>query len=175
MKVIAIAAVTAGGKTTTVNAIKKQLSNVQSLHFDDYVFEGEVDDFYQWVLDGADYNVWNLEPLEKDILKVKNNGNCDYLILDYPFAYCHEQIRKYIDVAFFIDTPLDIALARRILRDMGNASGKDIRNDLTGYLKYARIAFVQMQKDILPSSDYVLDGARSTEYIAKEIINIIIS
>ena len=93
---------------------------------------------------------------------------------DYPFAYCHEQIRKYIDVAFFIDTPLDIALARRILRDMGNASGKDIRKDLTRYLKYARIAFVQMQKDILPSSDYVIDGTMSTEYIAKEIINIII-
>ena len=32
MKVIAIAAVTADGKTT-VNEIKKQLSNVQSLHF----------------------------------------------------------------------------------------------------------------------------------------------
>ena len=173
MKVIAIAAVTAGGKTTTVNGIKKQLSNVQSLHFDDYIFEGAVNDFYQWVLDGASYNVWNLEPLEKDILKVQNNGTCDYLILDYPFAYCHEQIKKYIDMAFFIDTTLDIALARRILRDMGNASGGDIRNDLLGYLKYARIAFIQMQKDILPASDYVIDGTMSTEYIVKEIINII--
>ena len=53
MKVIAIAAVTAGGKTTTVNEIKKQLSNVQNLYFDDYVFEGEVDNYYQWVLDVA--------------------------------------------------------------------------------------------------------------------------
>lgn len=79
MKIIAIAAVTAGGKTTTVNEIKKRLSNVQTLHFDDYAFEGEVDNFYQWVLDGADYNVWKLEPLEKDILKVKNSGICDYL------------------------------------------------------------------------------------------------
>ncbi len=174
MKVIAIAAVTAGGKTTTVNEIKRQLSNVQTLHFDDYVFEGEVDDFYQWVLDGADYNVWNLEPLEKDILKIKINGDCDYLILDYPFAYCNEQIRKYIDVAIFIDTPLDIALARRILRDMGDASGKEIRNDLRGYLNYARIAFVQMQKDILPSSDYVIEGTMSIETIVENIINIII-
>lgn len=133
MKVIAIAAVTAGGKTTTVNEIKKQLSNVQTLHFDDYVFEGEVDNFYQWVLDGADYNVWNLEPLAKDIVRVKNSGNCDYSILDYPFAYYNEQIRKYIDVAFFIDTPLDIALARRILRDMGNASVHDIRNSVPSF------------------------------------------
>lgn len=174
MKVIALAAVTAGGKTTTVNEIKKQLSNVQTLHFDDYVFEGEVDDFYQWTLNGANYNVWNLEPLEKDILTIKNSGICDYLILDYPFAYCHEQIKKYIDMAFFIDTPLDIALARWILRDMGNASGEEIRNHLMGYLKYARMAFVQMQKDILPSSDYVIDGTMSTEYIAEEIINIIL-
>lgn len=111
--------------------------------------------------------------MEKDILTIKNSGICDYLILDYPFA-CHEQIKKYIDMAFFIDTPLDIALARWILRDMGNASGEEIRNHLMGYLKYARMAFVQMQKDILPSSDYVIDGTMSTEYIAGEIINIIL-
>ena len=175
MKVIAVAAVTAGGKTTAVNEIKKQLSNVQTLHFDDYEFEGEVDNFYQWVLDGADYNIWNLEPLEKDILNIQNNGTCDYLFLDYPFAYRNEQIRKYIDVAIFIDTPLDIALARRILRDMCNASGEDIRNDLEGYLEYARIAYVQMQKDILPSSDYVIDGTKSIESIVESIINNIIS
>jgi hypothetical protein len=47
MKTIAITAVTAGGKTTTVNRLK----NVQALHFDDYSFEGEVDDFNKWVLD----------------------------------------------------------------------------------------------------------------------------
>ncbi|MCI9321466.1 MAG: hypothetical protein HFH05_15625 [Lachnospiraceae bacterium] len=69
---------------------------------------------------------------------------------------------------------MDIALARRILRDMGNASGNNIRNELMGYIKYARIAFVQMQKDILPSSDYVIDGTMSTEDIAKEIIDIIV-
>lgn len=170
MKVIAIAAVTAGGKTTTVNELKRRLSNVQTLHFDDYTFENEVNDFYQWVLDGANYNIWNLEPLEKDILKIKGNGNCDYLILDYPFAYCNEQIRKYIDIAIFIDTPLDIALARRILRDMGEASGEEIRNDLKKYLKYARLAFVQMQKDILPSSDYVIKGTNCTNIIIEEIL-----
>lgn len=174
MKVIAIAAVTAGGKTTTVNELKRRLEKVQTLHFDDYTFDGEVDDFYQWVLDGADYNVWNLEPLERDIRKIKDDGNCDYLILDYPFAYCNELIRKYIDVAFFIDTPLDIALARRILRDMDGASGEEIRKDLKGYLKYARTAFVQMQKDILPSSDYVIDGTMRTEAIVESIINSIL-
>lgn len=70
MKIISIAAVTAGGKTTIVNEIKKQVKNVMTLHFDDYVFEGEVDDFDGWVKNGANYNVWNLSPLINDICKI---------------------------------------------------------------------------------------------------------
>ena len=99
MKVIAVAAVTAGGKTTVVNEIKRKMENVKSLHFDDYAFEGEVDDFYAWVTQGADYNVWNLNPLIKDICMIKNSGSCDYLLLDYPFAYCHKEMSKYIDLS----------------------------------------------------------------------------
>lgn len=169
MKIISVAAVTAGGKTTIVNELKKRLRNSRSLHFDNYTFEGEVDNFFQWVLDGANYNVWNLTPLEDDILKIKSAGICDYLILDYPFAYCHDMIKPYIDTAFFIDTPLDVALARRILRDMSDATADEIRCDLEMYLKYARISFVQMRKDILPSSDYIIDGTLSIEEIVNKI------
>lgn len=173
MKVIAIAAVTAGGKTTIVNELKKRISNVETLHFDDYTFGGEVKDFYQWTLDGADYNVWDLKPLENDILKIQMSGECDYLILDYPFAYLNDLIKDYIDYAFFIDTPLDIALARRILRDMKEASGDEIKAELADYLKYARIAYEQMLKDVLPSSDKVIDGKKGLEEKVEEIICII--
>lgn len=175
MKVIAIAAVTAGGKTTIVNEIKKSLQNVTSLHFDNYQFEGEVDDFHDWVMQGANYNVWDLSPLINDICEIKNNGDCDYLLLDYPFAYCHKELSKYIDCAIFIDTPLDIAMARRVLRDMNNATGEEIRRDMDMYLKYARVAYVQMLKDVLPSSDYVIDGSKELEEKVEEIIKIILT
>ena len=49
MKIIAIGAVTAGGKTTVVNALKSRLPRTASLHFDDYSFEGEVEDFSTWL------------------------------------------------------------------------------------------------------------------------------
>lgn len=169
MKIISVAGVTSGGKTTIVNELTKRLRNSQALHFDKYDFTGGVDNFFQWVNDGANYHVWDLTPLRNDILKIKTEGVCDYLILDYPFAYCHDTIKPYIDTAFFIDTPLDIALARRILRDMENATAEEIRYDLKMYLQYARIAYVQMQKDILPSSDYVIDGTLSIEEIVNEI------
>lgn len=173
MKIIAIAAVTAGGKTTVVNELKKKLSNVAVLHFDDYSFDGEVEDFYKWTLDGADYNVWDLSPLEKDIKSIWNSGSYEYLLLDYPFAYHHNTIKDYIDCAIFIDTPLDIAMARRVLRDYKDATAEEIRNDMEVYLKYARIVYVQMLKDILPSSDYVVDGTKKLEIIVDEILRII--
>ncbi len=173
MKVVAIAAVTAGGKTTVVHEIKKRLPRTAALYFDDYSFDGEVENFYQWVLDGADYQVWDLSPLEKDILAVRDSGRYDTLLLDYPFAYRNDRIKKYIDVAVFIDTPLDIAMARRVLRDFKDATADEIRGDMEMYLKYARVAYVQMLKDIRPSSDYVIDGAQDLESIVDEMIKII--
>ena len=174
MKIISIAAVTAGGKTTVVNEIKKRLPRCASLHFDDYSFDGEVEDFHQWVLDGADYDVWDLSPLKADIEKIIDSNAYDYLLLDYPFAYLNTQIREYIDCAVFIDTPLDIAMARRVLRDMKDASADEIRTEMDVYLKYARIAYVQMLDAVLPSSDYVVDGSKDLESITSEIINIIL-
>ncbi len=173
MKVIAVAAVTAGGKTTVVNELKNKLPRTAALHFDDYSFEGEVEDFYKAVLDGMDYNVWNLTPLEKDIISIKNSGAYDYLLLDYPFAYRNDKIKKYIDFAVFIDTPLDIAPVRRVLRDHKNSTADEIRSDMETYLKYAGIAYVQMLKDILPSSDRVVDGTKDLDTLVDEIIKAI--
>lgn len=173
MITIAIASVTAGGKTTAANELARRLSNANILHFDDYSFAGTVEDFHRWTLDGADYHAWNLQRLANDIVRIRDSGICDYLILDYPFAYRHAAIAKFIDLACFIDTPLDVALARRILRDMPDASGDDIRRDLQRYLGRARIAYAQMLADILPSSDCVIDGMLPTCDIAAEILHAI--
>lgn len=173
MKIIAIAAVTAGGKTMVANEIMKKLPKTAVLHFDDYTFNGEVEDFYRWTLDGADYNVWDLSPFEKDINTIKNDKSYEYLLLDYPFAYCNDTIKDYIDYAVFIDTPLDIAMARRVLRDFKNATAEEIHNDMKIYLKYARISYIQMLKDIRPSSDYVVDGTKDLGDIVDEILKVI--
>ena len=173
MKIIAIAAVTAGGKTSAVKSLVEKIPNATSLHFDDYSFEGEVEDFYQWVKAGADDNVWNLTPLKNDIDKLISSNKYDYLFLDYPFAYKNDMIKDYLDCAIFIDTPLDIALARRVLRDMKETSSEEILCEMENYIKYERVAYLQMLKDILPSSDYVIDGSKDLGTIVEEIIDIV--
>lgn len=174
MKIIAIGAVTAGGKTTVVNAIKARLPRTASLHFDDYSFEGEVEDFSKWVSEGADVHVWDLSPLKADIERIIRGGKYDYLLLDYPFAYRHQMIKDYLDCCIFIDTPLDIAMARRVLRDMKEATADEIRNEMDTYLKCARIAYVQMSEDSASDYDYVIDGAKELEDIINEAMEIVL-
>ncbi|SEK42683.1 hypothetical protein [Ruminococcus albus] len=175
MKIIAIGAVTAGGKTTVVNALKARLPRTASLHFDDYTFDGEPDDLTQWVSKGEEfYNVWDLSPLKADVEKIINSEEYDYLLLDYPFAYQNKMMKDYLDCCIFIDTPLDIAMARRVLRDMKDASADDIRNEMNTYLKFARPCYIDMLTEILPDSDYVIDGAKELETIINEAIEIIL-
>lgn len=174
MKIISVAAVTAGGKTTVVNEVKKKIPKTASLHFDDYSFDGEPEDFCKWA--GEDYyNVWDLSPLKSDIEKIKKCGEYEYLLLDFPFAYRNDLIKDYIDCALFINTPLDIAMARRVLRDMGNASAEEIRLDMRTYLNCAREAYVGMIEDILPDSDYVIDGTEDLRTIVDKVVDIVIN
>lgn len=175
MKIIAIGAVTAGGKTTVVNAIKERLPKTAVLHFDDYSFEGEVEDFPKWLSEGADVNVWNLSPLKSDIERIIRSGEYDFLLLDYPFAYQHEMIREFLDLCIFIDTPLDIALARRVLRDMKDSTATEILNEMDSYLKFARICFVQMREEHSSSCDRVIDGTKALDDIINEAVECILS
>ena len=175
MKIIAIGAVTAGGKTTVVNAVKERLPGTASLHFDDYSFEGEVEDFSRWLSEGADVHVWDLSPLKADIDRLIQSGKYDRLLLDYPFAYEHRMIKDYIDCCIFIDTPLDIALARRILRDNVQSSSDEIRVEMDTYLKYARKAYILMQEEQVASADHIIDGAKSLDEIINEVTEIVLN
>lgn len=171
--IISVASVSGGGKTTIIKELNKKIKNSKALYFDDYNFEGEIDDFNQWVMNGANYNVWNLQQLKDDILNLIGDDEVKYILLDYPFAYKNDLIKPFVDCAIFIDTPLNIAMVRRVLRDMKNATGDEIREEMSCYLKYSRIAYEEMLNAILPNSDYVIDGSIGVDEIAKKIMDII--
>jgi uridine kinase len=169
-KVITIAAVSGGGKTTVINELKRRLPLSKAIYFDDYEFEEYPDDFFQWVQSGADYNEWNIEILVNDIEPLLAQSNFNYILLDYPFAYKNDKIAPYIDYAIFIDTPLDIALARRILRDSINQPSNLLKNDLNCYLSRGRIAYLEAIKTIKPNSDFIVDGSLSIDNIVYQIM-----
>ena len=154
--IIAVAAISGGGKTTIAKQLNQKLENVKTLYFDNYNFEGP-DDIINWLDRGANYEEWNLAPLVKD-LEILLSESLDYIVLDYPFAYKHTNMSKFINIAVFIDTPLDIAMARRITRDFKNKSVDDILSEMTNYTAQGRRGYIEMLKTIKPDSDIVIDG-----------------
>ncbi|WP_096154173.1 MULTISPECIES: nucleoside/nucleotide kinase family protein [Bacillus] len=173
-KIISIAAFSGGGKTTITKKLGSVLQDTQALFFDDYDFKQAPVDLIKWVNQGADYNLWNLDPMIGDIESIKVSKEVpSYIVLDYPFSYMNDKMKNYIDLSIFIDTPLDVAMARRILRDHTNSQISEIHSDLHFYLQFGRTAYLEMEDKIKPNADIVIDGTlppdRIVELINKEI------
>lgn len=154
--VISIAAVSGGGKTAVTTSLSQQLPNARALFFDDYDLEGP-DNIPEWVENGANYNAWNLAPLASD-LKALLSEPIRYIVLDFPFAYAHAQIGQFIDFAVFIDTPLDVALGRRLIRNFGDSTITEVMADIQNYLLRGRMAYLEALQTIKPHSDFIVDG-----------------
>ena len=169
--IISIAAVSGGGKTTITKKLSLVLEDTKELFFDDYDFENAPQDIVQWVDQGADYNLWNLDPLISDIERLKSSREVPtYILLDYPFSYMNDKMKKYIDLSIYIDTSLDVAMARRILRDHADSTINDVRNEVKFYLQYGRVAYLEMENSIKPISDIVIDVTLPPDKIVELII-----
>ncbi|MZQ83054.1 hypothetical protein GQF01_13150 [Paenibacillus sp. 5J-6] len=169
--VISISAVSGGGKTTITNQLHAALNNSEALYFDDYEFTDCPEDICEWVHRGADYNEWHLTPLIEDVKRHLCNKNTSYILLDYPFSYLNKGISGSINLSVFIDTPLDIAMARRILRDDMERPIDDVRTDLRNYLLRGRDAYLEMQRTVKPNSDIVIDGLLPATRIVNQLLD----
>ncbi|MDQ0185280.1 hypothetical protein ACFOST_16480 [Cytobacillus kochii] len=163
--IIAIAAVSGGGKTEITKALGNQLPHAVALHFDEFELAGP-SSIIQWIENGANPQAWDITPIVKELQRFKQNYA--YIILDFPFSYLHQAIASEIDLSFFIDTPLDIALARRILRDFEHV--KDINDDLRYYMKKGRGAYIHMLETVRMDADKVIDGTLSKEETTQQKI-----
>jgi len=171
--VVAIASVSGGGKTTITGELQRRIPYADALYFDDedYDTASGIVDICQWVEDGANYDLWNLQTFAERIQALLSNTalSRDFILLDYPFAYKQKQIGRFIDYAIFIDTPLDIAMARRILRDFSSISSRNLCEDMKGYLSRGRNAYLHMVNTIKPDSDYIVDGSLAVTVIVELI------
>jgi len=160
--ILAINAISGGGKTATTRALQKRLLNARALYFDDRNYDSDsgIEDICKWVEAGADVNRFDLRRLAEDIDNLVKE-NPDFIILDYPFGYRHKLLAPYLDYSIFIDTPLDVAMARRILRDYEDKIISDITDVLGGmrqYLEQGRSAYLFGLVAARESADFVVDG-----------------
>ena len=165
------------------------IGDAVALHFDDYDDTNvHPDDLQRWFADGADYEAYQTPVFSRHLQALKAGqsirypvegkyvGPSRYVVADAPLGRTHSESGKSIDLMVFIDTPLDIAMARRILRDIerGNQSMADdtlmrVKGELSGYEGGARPIYENFQERMRAVSDLIVDGALDIDLIVERI------
>ncbi len=168
--VISISANAGGGKTTITRELCNQLNNAKALYFDNYEYVKQPENICEWIENGSDPSEWDLSLLVGEIKNIIKSENVDFIILDYPFGRQNYPVKDFIDMTVFIETPLDISLARRIIRDYKESTVDAIMSDLSFYLTRSRRCFVEHNEN-MKLSDLIVDGSLSVDKIANIIMN----
>lgn len=173
--VVGIAGISGAGKTTLVKELAQALG-AQALYWDDFDdISEDPADYVEWFERSGSYDEWRYDSLADVLAKLKAGLAClcpasqkellptNYIIFDAPLGRLHKATGALIDVLVFLNTPMDICLARRTIRDYSlkaDTSAQDIIEDLSWYLEKGRPLFDLSR--LIPMSELVIDGAGTT-------------
>jgi uridine kinase len=175
--IIAINAVSGGGKTALAKLLHESLPASRIICFDDFDDTNIYpDDFYEWWKRGADLEEFDCPGMEGALHLELQRGEAEFIILDYPFGREHPRFRTLIDLSLFIDTPLDVAMARRIIRDNNPVLRETaaevlngLRAEMRHYLEKARDVYLNTDRH-RSRSDLVLNGCLSLQELRNQVL-----
>ncbi|MFC6177646.1 adenylylsulfate kinase [Companilactobacillus huachuanensis] len=153
--VIVVSGIMGSGKTTLINALHEKLPS-KIISFDDYSIDAlpSAPPIDTPVKDAV--NQYDISALIADLKKFYNQ--IPFILIDFPFGYENGILAPYIDRVVYIKTPLDICLARQIIRDYQNKTTEEIMEWLKTYITFARPIFLDHENFISNSADLIIDG-----------------
>lgn len=191
--VVSVSGTSGAGKSSVIDKAAALLASASTLHFDDYVTLGnDIAEIRAWVDAGADLDAIQAPGLADDLRRLRareaiclpGSGRriepADFIILEEPFGRSRGELSKLIDFAVFIDAPADVALARRLLREIetwGNDLPRlagSLDTQLKAYLAAGRDAYLAASRAARGSADLVLDGMRGLDDLAAALVGEIV-
>lgn len=182
--VVAIAGHSGAGKSTLIEKLSSLTGSANVLRIDDYD-SSSYPPAVRWIQDGADPNEFQTPQFFLDTLALKNGKSilhpetnkevepARFLFIEEPFGRGRKIISGLIDFSIYIDTPLEIALARRLLRmsDLISQGKSDvtIEEHLRWYLRVGRDFYLAVERSARKKCNLVVDGTLSTDEMAEVI------
>lgn len=180
--IIGFSGISGAGKSTLVRELGKRLQTT-ALYWDDFdpISQAPLD-YVKWFETSRNYEEWVYDELAHTLkqLKAGQTITCPatkqlllptkYILFDAPLGYCHKATGTLIDFLVCIDTPLDIALARRLLRDyQKNPHHENMMQELQLYLTLSRPLFILTPKE--KQCDLLLDGSLSLDALCQNVLH----
>jgi uridine kinase len=199
--VVAVSSASGGGKTTLVRNAAKLL-DATALYFDDYHSTSKrPTDMRKWIDEGADLNQWRTPQLALDLSALRRGQSInaptdgtslpatEIVLVEEPTGRIRQELADKIDFVALIDTPLEVALARRMLRNTESISltglrraKKDqiadaltmlvgfLREELEGYLHASRDLYIAVQRQVEADCDLILNGLLPANELAQQLV-----
>jgi len=193
--VIAVAAPVGGGKTSLVTAIASALGDAAVISYDHYEPSTmkSPDDMRRWMLNGGRFDELSAPGLADALVRMKRGESIidpgpgasipagKWIIFEMPLGREYTATARLIDLLVWIDTPLDMALARKISEFIAHfppVSGeRDARSFLAwlgSYIdNYLDIVgkMLDLQKERVPvHADVILDGRNDLDTLVRQAI-----
>lgn len=176
--IIGISGISGAGTTTITKALGAELSST-CLFWDDFDDISESpNDFVEWFNTDGNYAAWKYPALE-DVLSCLRQGfkhthpvsginlePTEYVIVDVPLGRMHVATSRLVDIMIHLDTSMDVALARRLIRDRAHNPAQ-IFDELQWYLDTGRPLFDASK--IKASAELICDGNLPVSDIVREI------
>lgn len=177
--VIAVSAPPGGGKSTFSRALAAALPGAAVVEYDAYdqLTSMNPAEIAAWLAEGGSYERIDVPELVADLEALVSGGAIvdratgrpiraeRFVVLETPFGRAHPQTAPLIGLSVFLDTPADVALARKVQEltvearaEPGNAAGfVDWLNGYLGhYLAIVRPAVAIQRERVLPLAELVI-------------------
>lgn len=134
-QVIAISGPIGAGKSSLRMALENTLPNCVSVDIDHYqsITQRSLAFVQDWMQSGANPDAFPLPRLANDLRQLRSgfpinhptNGQtvapAEVILFETPFGRLHTETAQQIDILLWIETPLDVALARKLQQFVGEA------------------------------------------------------
>lgn len=191
--VIAISGPSGAGKSTVIQNLINMLGNAVALRFDDYKETSTYPLVSAWLEGGTDPNEFITPQFVADVRSLKNGsailhpetkakiGPVNFVVIEEPFGKARIEMRALIDFHVQIEIPLEVALARKIMRDFLsnvedlNEAMKRLQSYIEFYLRAGRALHIAVRNRALQDRELLVDGTLPSETVAQNIFEAVLA